>query len=747
MPDRRNNMSGISTGNSARRPERFDPRKLARSVIAIPLLEKIEAELNITKEYLAQHPELSGSRNAAVVLNESYKEGVTSAYDRVLELQKKAENYVASKARENVAAPKAVSRKKRTKGSVAVAREDEKEAIVPTKPKEEEKDVIDPPKLVQGRQVCVARLDGRIIRIMLAMDRDSDEEAIAQLWPTRHDVIIDINLAFKPKDRVLKMLRAVTGIETDPDVRRVAKKLIERYLETGKNRANVKDRHQQVDQGTTGITEQYVFAELEGKVIRELVTVDELAATAMAHLEVLEGLGNKEDWALDLVSPNPKLDPEVIFADLGPGRGWVESLLSAGVLLKEKLRLDMTKLDLSRLRTIYRVWPDFTINTYQGHSLPTVKADAAQRAFAASGENITWAVIDTGIDGTHPHFRMHQNIDPASSYHKDFTAWQDVALDAAARGEVPPDDVPGTPLSDQRGHGTHVAGIIAGEQQRTADTGQFEMRAVLKELGNDNKDAYKEIALDSISGVAPKCGLVSLKVLDDFGNGKSKHVIAALAHIQRINAHGRELHIHGVNISAGYPFEAEWFACGHSPLCVEVNRLVKSGVVVVVAAGNTGYGTLSTGFNLKPFKACLDLTINDPGNAAEAITVGATHCDQPHRYGVSYFSSKGPTGDGRLKPDLVAPGEKILSCAVPRSKMSETDGNLSECRYLETSGTSQAAPHVSGAIAAFLSIRGEFIGQAERVKQIFMSTATDLGRDRNFQGAGLVDLMRAIQSI
>jgi hypothetical protein len=58
-----------------------------------------------------------------------------------------------------------------------------------------------------------------------------------------------------------------------------------------------------------------------------------------------------------------------------------------------------------------------------------------------------------------------------------------------------------------------------------------------------------------------------------------------------------------------------------------------------------------------------------------------------------------------------------------------------------------AAPHVSGAIAAFLSIRGEFIGQAERVRQIFTSTATDLGRDRYFQGAGLVDLMRAIQSI
>jgi subtilisin family serine protease len=70
-----------------------------------------------------------------------------------------------------------------------------------------------------------------------------------------------------------------------------------------------------------------------------------------------------------------------------------------------------------------------------------------------------------------------------------------------------------------------------------------------------------------------------------------------------------------------------------------------------------------------------------------------------------------------------------------------------ECDYVETSGTSMAAPHVSGAIAAFLSVRTEFIGKAERIKEIFVSTSTDLRRDRYFQGAGLVDLMRALQSV
>ena len=143
----------------------------------------------------------------------------------------------------------------------------------------------------------------------------------------------------------------------------------------------------------------------------------------------------------------------------------------------------------------------------------------------------------------------------------------------------------------------------------------------------------------------------------------------------------------------------------------------------------------------------LDLSINDPGNAELAITVGATHRESPHRFGVSYFSSKGPTGDGRYKPDLIAPGERIVSAAANGSKMALEFGDSAEFAYCESSGTSMAAPHVSGAIAAFLSIRSEFVGEPEKVKQIFTSTATDLGRDRYFQGAGLVDLLRAIQSV
>ncbi|MDX1385548.1 MAG: S8 family serine peptidase, partial [Thermoanaerobaculia bacterium] len=245
----------------------------------------------------------------------------------------------------------------------------------------------------------------------------------------------------------------------------------------------------------------------------------------------------------------------------------------------------------------------------------------------------------------------------------------------------------------------------------------------------------------------------SLRVLDGEGRGRVSNIIAAVGYVQKVNEHGRWSHIDGVNLSVGYEYEAEWFGCGQSPLCQEVDRLVRAGTVVVTAAGNTGYGIAQAAVG--DFKTGLDVTINDPGNTALAITVGSTHRDKPHLYGVSYFSSKGPTADGRLKPDLVAPGEKIISCSAGLKKAAiehQAKAELEACGvresdYREESGTSMAAPHVSGAIAAFLSIRREFIGQPERVKEIFTSTATDLGRERYFQGHGLIDLMRAIQSV
>ncbi len=234
-------------------------------------------------------------------------------------------------------------------------------------------------------------------------------------------------------------------------------------------------------------------------------------------------------------------------------------------------------------------------------------------------------------------------------------------------------------------------------------------------------------------------------MLEADGGGRSSDVIQALAYIrEQVNTNPKLPRIHGVNLSVGYEFDAEMFACGQSPLCSEVDRLVQSGVVVVAAAGNTGYGNAAT--IARTSRVGISNSINDPGNANCAITVGATHRDSPHTYGVSYFSSKGPTGDGRLKPDLVAPGERITSCAAGakletlpingKTKAKRTSGGTKSGAlpaYIDDSGTSMAAPHVSGAIAAFLSIRREFIGKPLDVKKVFLDSATPLGRERYFE--------------
>src|SRR5215213_6372438 len=267
-------------------------------------------------------------------------------------------------------------------------------------------------------------------------------------------------------------------------------------------------------------------------------------------------------------------------------------------------------------RAIYRVWPDFPVHPLIDASCATVKADAARRSFDASGRGITWAVLDSGID---------------------------------------------------------VAGIIAGGLPARMPRG-----ADLKVVERVFDPAHPDIPRvqerqvgqpETLAGMARESRLVSLKVLDDQGNGQSMNVLRALEYVRKdVNGYGKLLRIHGVNLSLGYEFDPKWFACGQSPICAEVDRLVRSGVVVVVAAGNTGYGSLTS--LARQTNVGLTMTINDPGNAALAVTVGATHRDMPHTYGVSYFSSKGPTGDGRLKPDLVAPGERITSCAAGKALVS-----------------------------------------------------------------------------
>jgi subtilisin family serine protease len=647
-----------------RQPAPFDRKILRRSVIAVPLADAIEEELELTDEWRHKYADALGDVDTAVFLRGDAGLTAESAVDALRHLLDEALRDVGGR----------------------------------------EGQRIDGVHAVDGQLIALGHLDGLVIQRMLSIDAAATGRAplIDRIWPTRFDVIIDINLNFKPSDWAVRPAADPQSLVDQLDVRVVAKQWIKGYIDEAKQHARTGDPDQGIDFAKTRLSPQYVFARLEGRVIQELVAIDERESRAKA--------------AAELDAARAKMREA-----LGPA--------------ETARRLDDTTEDeiarhAARFRTIHHIWPDFRLQSCITRSISTVKVDAAHRSFTALGENITWAVVDSGVAADHSHFREYENIDPASPYHADFTG---LASDGSA-------------LRDEYGHGTHVAGIIAGARARERGGTAEELTAVWPELGQGGKKAeLRSSQIDTVSGMAPKAKIVSLKVLDRFGGGMASSVITAIAHIQAINHNGRELHIHGVNLSLGYPFDPKWFACGHSPLCVEVNRLVKSGVVVVVAAGNTGYGTLLTKEGQSD--ASLDLTINDPGNAEYAITVGSTHRDEPHRYGVSYFSSKGPTGDGRYKPDLLAPGERIISCAAKGAKLVVDEAGDQTCTYFESSGTSMAAPHVSGAIAAFLSIRREFIGEPEKVKQVFCSTATDLGRDRYFQGSGLVDLMRAIQSV
>ena len=418
----------------------------------------------------------------------------------------------------------------------------------------------------------------------------------------------------------------------------------------------------------------------------------------------------------------------------------------------------------------------------------TIKSEPSRRLFDIDGSGITWAVIDSGIDATHPGFRRLDKstyqIYPTpfergdrspnktrivATY--DFTKLRDIMknmegvvlnsdpqtksvfknkvkneaititsnnsneqlsskqintnLNDLARALKNGRDldwsilapllrIPHNSIDDyitpSHPHGTHVAGILGGDMS-------------LKE-GNTDR---------TLVGVCPGIELYDLRVFDQNGVGDEFSILAALQFIRWLNRQKDKPIIHGVNMSMSLIHMVKNYACGKTPICDECNRVVGQGAVVVAAAGNAGRSVYmaDTGRSEEGYR---DVSITDPGNAENVITVGATHRNKPHSYGVSYFSSRGPTGDGRLKPDIVAPGEKIVSL-YPEEKEERLDG------------TSMAAPHVSGAAALLLCKNRELIGSPLKIKEILCSTATDLGREKYFQGAGLVDILRALQSI
>ncbi len=379
-------------------------------------------------------------------------------------------------------------------------------------------------------------------------------------------------------------------------------------------------------------------------------------------------------------------------------------------VLRRFVAARLTRTEIESLRTraadlrVRLVWANSSKRALIADSAATVQALPAQASYGATGRGIGWAVLDTGIDEQHPHFAAHGNV---------VGQW-----DCLKRGIAP---LSGGPAADPNGHGTHVAAILAGEQ-----TGQWRGRT------------------RRLAGMAPQARLFGYRVLAADGVGSDSAILKALDHIWQMNEAASQLVIHGVNLSLGAGYDPSIYGCGHTPLCQELRRLWRQGVVVCLAAGNEGHATLQTGEGEMPLN--LDLSIGDPANLEEAIAVGSVHRDNPHTYGVSYFSSRGPTADGRRKPDCVAPGERIVSALSGGRVPAGSPDNLDAC-YVEMSGTSMAAPHVSGVLAGFLSARREFVGFPDKTKDILLANCTSLNRDPNMQGAGLINLARMLLAI
>lgn len=224
---------------------------------------------------------------------------------------------------------------------------------------------------------------------------------------------------------------------------------------------------------------------------------------------------------------------------------------------------------------------------------------------------------------------------------------------------------------DDNGHGTHVAGLVAGDG--TASMGKYR-------------------------GAAPGCGIIALKVLDRYGNGSQDDVLRALRWIREYR---QQYRIRVVNISVGTTCNSKR---NHARLLESVEQLWDEGVVVVTAAGNQGPRPVS---------------ITAPGSSKKVITVGSSDLLE----GRSAISGRGPTAECVCKPDIVAPGNKIMSC-VPGKPYS----------YGVKSGTSMSTPLVTGAIACALE-KNPALTNTD-IKTMLMNSAEDMGLPQNLQGWG-----------
>ena len=307
-------------------------------------------------------------------------------------------------------------------------------------------------------------------------------------------------------------------------------------------------------------------------------------------------------------------------------------------------------------------------------------------ASGTTGRGVTVAVLDSGVaadpDLTQPSNRILASVNFADT----------------------------RTTSDPGGHGTHVAGIVAGNGTRSG--GQF-------------------------VGIAPQANIVDVRVLGRTGSGRISSVVAG---IQWVIGHRAAYNIRVINMSFGAPVTVSYRT---DPLSAAVEIAWREGLVVVAAAGNGGPTRNS---------------VLSPGIDPYAVTVGATD-DQgttsPRDDALAVFSSWG-NADSNAKPDLVAPGRHIVSLRVPGSALdsmlpTSVVAARNGATYFRLSGTSMATPVVSGAVALLLQRQPSLT--PDQVKALLVGTAQQFGQDSTAtlpdptaRGAGLLDALAAVSS-
>ena len=313
---------------------------------------------------------------------------------------------------------------------------------------------------------------------------------------------------------------------------------------------------------------------------------------------------------------------------------------------------------LSQREQISRVHLDDIVMKMMDKASTTVASHYAN-SHGLTGKDIGVAVIDTGV---HPHADLTSPKNRIVKF-----------LDLVNKKSSPYDD---------DGHGTHVAGIIAGN-------------------GFSSRGKY--------TGIAPDAKIIAIKSLDENGGGNVSDVIAG---IQWAIENKDPYNIKVITLSLGIKTKASY---RDDPLCQAVTQAKNKNITVVVAAGNSGPNPS---------------TISSPAISPHAISVGA--CDDrkasnPQDCSIANFSSRGPTVDKISKPDVLAPGVGIQS-------LSNEDG------YTSLTGTSMAAPIVAGCIALLYEENPNLTYQ--EIQRKISQGSIDLGEEANSQGAGLLDFKK-----